>query len=171
MYTISDNWGRSWVEPEVVYGPVPRNEYGPHLVNEESDGQTVYHGVFWSDPEGELHDPFYFRSTPQTGIDEIDAPFIPTGIELSAYPNPFNSTTTITFGNLEGGEAKIEIFNLLGQRVRSFSIEGAKEGRIEWDATEWDATDTLGNKVSSGIYFAKARAPQKSNTIKLIYLR
>jgi hypothetical protein len=166
LYAISDDWGRTWPEPEAVYGPVPRNEYGPHLVKEESNGQMVYHGVFWSDPEEDLHDPFYFRSSLQTWIDEIDNPDIPTEIELSAYPNPFNSASTITYSNLKGGDSKISIFNLLGKRVRSFSIEGAKEGRIKWDAT-----DTLGNKVSSGIYFAKARAPQKSNTIKLIYLR
>ena len=166
MYTISNDWGVSWDQADVIFGPVERNEYGPHLVKEESDGQTTYHGVFWSDPEEELHDPFYFRSAPQTGIDQIDVPLIPTGIELTAYPNPFNSTTMITFNNLEGNDTEIEIFNLLGQRIRSFNVEGAKEGRIVWDAT-----DALGNKVSSGIYFARARASRNSSVIKLIYLK
>lgn len=166
MYTISDDWGVSWDQPDVIFGPVPRNEYGPHLAKEESDGQTTYHGVFWSDPEEELHDPFYFGSAPQTGTDEIDAPLIPIGIELTAYPNPFNSSTTITFGTLRGDNTEIEIFNLLGQRVRSFTIEGAKEGRIVWDAA-----DAQGNRVSSGIYFARGKAPQSSNTLKLIYLK
>jgi hypothetical protein len=36
----------------------------------------------------------------------------------------------------------------------------------------WDATDAMGNKVSSGIYFARANSNnQKSSTIELIYLK
>ncbi len=35
----------------------------------------------------------------------------------------------------------------------------------------WDARDALGNKVSSGIYFARARAGGYDTAIKLLYLK
>jgi len=45
-------------------------------------------------------------------------------------------------------------------------LEGGEVGKINWDAT-----DASGERVSSGIYFAKAKTSQSSQAIKLIYLR
>jgi flagellar hook assembly protein FlgD len=71
---------------------------------------------------------------------------------------------------MEGGE--LAIYNLLGERIRKYKLPG-REGKINWDAC-----DAKGNKVSSGIYFAKARygskatsAPQESKAVKLLYLK
>jgi flagellar hook assembly protein FlgD len=83
---------------------------------------------------------------------------------IKAFPNPFNSVTVLSYSNLKGGE--IEIFNISGQLVRTFHIDTRKEGKIIWDAT-----DAMGNKVSSGIYFARARTINNTQTIKLVYLK
>jgi len=71
---------------------------------------------------------------------------------------------------MEGGE--LAIYNLLGERIRKYKLPG-REGMIIWDAC-----DAKGNKVSSGIYFAKARygseatmTPQRSKTIKLLLMK
>jgi hypothetical protein len=66
---------------------------------------------------------------------------------------------------LKGCDIEIEIFNVTGQKVVSLMLTG-KEGKIIWDAT-----DALGEKVSSGIYFARVRDSMHSKTIKLMYLR
>jgi photosystem II stability/assembly factor-like uncharacterized protein len=166
VYSISDDWGRSWEQPNVIFEPEQRNEYSPHLIENVMNGETILHCVFHSDPEGMAQDLFYFRSAPTTGIDNAVEPVDPFGIELTAYPNPFNSSTTMLFSNGEGGDVEIEIINLIGQRVKSFIIEGAKEGRIIWDAT-----DALGNKVSSGIYFARAKTHNNYTAIKLMYMK
>jgi hypothetical protein len=84
------------------------------------------------------------------------------GNEFLVYPNPFNSATTITYTNFNVGQ--IKIFNIEGQLIRTFFTGDEKEGQIEWDAC-----DAEGNKVSSGIYFARAVASQNTYTIKLIY--
>ena len=89
---------------------------------------------------------------------------IPEDISISAYPNPFNSSVLVGYSNLKGGE--IRIFDIKGQLIRIFFTGGENEGRIKWDAT-----DAMGNKISSGIYFARAGASQESYTIKLIYLK
>jgi hypothetical protein len=57
---------------------------------------------------------------------------IPTDYILDQnYPNPFNPVTTITFAMPESGEARLEVFDLLGRRVRSL-VDGPMEaGRHE----------------------------------------
>jgi hypothetical protein len=125
--------------------------------------------VVWYDarcaPDTDLCGGIYFTRNPAIP-DAITEPDIPDKIgTLWAYPNPFNSSTIISYSNLmEGGE--ISIYNLMGQKVRAFTIENGKEGKIIWDAE-----DASGKKVSSGLYFAKAVASQKTYTIKLLYLR
>ncbi|MBD3170658.1 MAG: hypothetical protein GF307_14335 [candidate division Zixibacteria bacterium] len=37
--------------------------------------------------------------------------------------------------------------------------------------TDWDATDAMGNELSSGVYFARARTSHQSQSIKLIHLK
>jgi len=72
---------------------------------------------------------------------------------MSAYPNPFNHTTTISFyGTVNSHEnARIDIYNIKGQLVRTFTPFpnrglGARE-------VVWDGTDETGMPVGSGIYF------------------
>jgi hypothetical protein len=63
---------------------------------------------------------------------------------ITAYPNPFSQSSTITFSCAESGVAVVTIVNLLGAEVaRLFSGElGAGEHSFEWDA----------NGVAAGIY-------------------
>ncbi len=97
-------------------------------------------------------------------IGEEGAESSPSVLELTAYPNPFNSTTVITYSNMEGGE--IEIYNINGQLIKKLGIELVPIGKIKWDAQ-----DASGKKVSSGIYFAKTRTLHSKKTIKLTFLR
>ena len=100
---------------------------------------------------------------------------IPTGINethelpkqntfLSAYPNPFNSSTIITYSNLPKKD-EIIIYNINGQKVKTLRTEG-KAGQINWDAC-----DASGKKVSSGIYFARLESGADSKIIKMVLLK
>ncbi|MDO9576925.1 MAG: lamin tail domain-containing protein [Candidatus Cloacimonadales bacterium] len=76
-------------------------------------------------------------------------------IKLSNYPNPFNPTTTISFSltakDAEG--AKLEIYNLKGQKIKTFSnLQITKSPNQQ---IIWNGTDTNIQPVSSGIYFYK----------------
>jgi len=65
------------------------------------------------------------------------------------YPNPFNSSTTIKYQLPDATEVKLEIFNLIGQRIRTvvdqFQIPGSYLIR-------WDGTDDFNQPVASGVY-------------------
>lgn len=71
---------------------------------------------------------------------------IPTDFTMSQnYPNPFNPTTTISYQLNQEGNVKIEVFNLLGERVASLVDRKQAAGYYSLD---WDARD-----FASGVYF------------------
>ena len=84
------------------------------------------------------------------------------------YPNPFNSTTHIRFGIDKPGKVKLEIFNILGQRVVTLLNENRKPGVFE---IVWDAKDTQGRKVPSGIYFYRLKVDNKTAINKMMLLK
>nr|MBC8384765.1 T9SS type A sorting domain-containing protein [Candidatus Cloacimonadota bacterium] len=87
---------------------------------------------------------------------------------LGNYPNPFNPTTTISF-SLIAKDAKIEIYNLKGQKVKTFSnlqITQSINQKIIWNGE-----DDNGKPVSSGIYFYKLRTAGFEDTKKMILMK
>ena len=163
MYSESTNWGSSWTEPEMISGDVERGDLSPDIDYNVSEADTILHCIFsGSLSEGILL--FYTRSQELVSIGQDIIKPHSAALSLRAYPNPFNSTTLITCSNLKGGE--IEIYNITGQLVKTLQVGSSKEGKIIWDAT-----DAAGEKVSSGIYFARAAGATGIRTLKLIYLK
>jgi len=83
---------------------------------------------------------------------------------LSCYPNPFNSSTVISYSNIDGND--IKIYDLTGRLVKTFKCEGLTKGKITWNAI-----DDNGNLVTSGIYFVKGELSEHEISTKLIYLK
>jgi hypothetical protein len=71
------------------------------------------------------------------------------------YPNPFNPTTTIYYQLPTPARVSIQIYNLLGQSIRTLTDELNPAG---YHHIQWDGRDMLGNLVASGIYFYQMRA-------------
>jgi len=71
------------------------------------------------------------------------------------YPNPFNPETTIPFSIPTESKVKLEVYNLLGQKVAILEdgiLQSGNHHRI------WDGRNDAGSIVSSGIYFVKMEA-------------
>ncbi len=64
-------------------------------------------------------------------------------------PNPFNPVTTITYVLPENAQVRLDIFNVLGQRVKTL-VDGQVEAGI--NSVVWNGKDAVGNQVSSGFY-------------------
>ncbi len=71
------------------------------------------------------------------------------------YPNPFNPTTVIEYALPKASEVKIQIYNILGQKVRNLVDESQEAG---YKTIHWDGKDDHGNEVSSGVYFYRIEA-------------
>jgi hypothetical protein len=156
-YTCADDSIGSW-SPEQRLEDDPYNSAMPALA--VSNGK-VY--VVWYDERE--NGGVYFTRYPAFP-DAVDEEEIPGNFEgLQAYPNPFNSNTLITYSFTETKEGRLEIYNVEGRKIRTYNLMG-KKGQIEWDARDFG-----GNKVSSGIYFARVKAAPQSYTIRLLYVK
>ena len=72
-------------------------------------------------------------------------------LELGAYPNPFNPTTTIRFNLSSSGLARLRIFDVAGREVWDRELNADAPG---WQEISWDGRNRDGESVASGVYFA-----------------
>ena len=84
------------------------------------------------------------------------------------YPNPFNPETTIRFDLPENSYVRLEIYNLLGQRVATLADSRQTAGRY---TLTWNGKDLKGNNVASGIYFYKLTAGDLVHVKKMVLTR
>lgn len=110
-----------------------------------------------------------FTTAVSVGIfDEPDGA-LPTTFELKQnYPNPFNPVTTIEYSLTGRMNVTIEVFNVLGQKVRTLVSETKPAGSYRID---WNSVDDLGKPVASGVYLYRFQAGETTQTKKMVLLR
>ena len=75
---------------------------------------------------------------------------LPTDYNLSQnYPNPFNPVTNIDFSILESGDISLKVYDISGKEIMELAQGFYTPGHY---TIKWDAIDSYGNEVSSGIY-------------------
>jgi len=84
------------------------------------------------------------------------------------YPNPFNPTTTLRFDLPEVSDITLTIYNMLGQKVKTFNMQSIPAG---YHSVTWDATNDLGQQVGAGVYLYQLRANQFVKTRKMVLLK
>ncbi len=84
------------------------------------------------------------------------------------YPNPFNPSTTISYSVAEAGEVGLNIFNTLGQSVRT--LVNGRESAGEYSIS-WDGRDDAGRIVSSGLYFYRLQVGEAVQTKRMLFLK
>ncbi|MBD3287500.1 T9SS type A sorting domain-containing protein, partial [candidate division KSB1 bacterium] len=94
---------------------------------------------------------------------------LPISFELSQnYPNPFNPTTKINYSIPNEEIVKLSIYNMLGQRVAEIVNKRQPSGHY---SVVWNATDSNGLLMPSGVYFCKLEAGSFVDIKKLILLK
>ncbi len=84
------------------------------------------------------------------------------------YPNPFNSSTLIKYALKKDVNVTINIYNILGQKVKTLVNEYQSAG---YKLIIWDGTNDNGKGVSSGIYFYKLIAGEFIDKKKLAIIK
>jgi len=106
--------------------------------------------------------------TPTAADDDPDN-LLPESFGLSQnYPNPFNPTTTIEFQIDRSSHVVLEVFNLLGQRIRTLLDRPMAHGK---HSVVWDGRDSSGEDVASGVYFYRVAAGANTETRKMVKLK
>jgi parallel beta-helix repeat protein len=89
---------------------------------------------------------------------------LPSHYALSQnYPNPFNARTTINYQLPADSDVKLEICNVLGQKVATLVDSKQQAG---YRSAVWDASD-----ISSGIYFYRLTAADYTETRRMMLLK
>ncbi len=100
----------------------------------------------------------------QTAVSIDDEGTHPTEFALSQnYPNPFNPTTQIQFTVPETGNVKLDVYNLMGQRVATLLNENVNSGShtITFDASN----------LASGVYLYRLQAGSAVLTRKMTLIK
>ncbi len=167
MYAQSRDWGVSWTEPELITGNEISLERDPLFVSNSVMGDTILHFFYSARSPGDSRYIYYMRKLIRTAVNEDEQVAVhPLALNLKPFPNPFNSAVTICFDNPKGGAIEIFIYDILGQRVKTFNMVDGNEGRILWNAR-----DDSGVPVSSGLYIVKAVTSVTVEVISIVYLR
>ena len=95
---------------------------------------------------------------------------IPDSYQLGQnYPNPFNNKTSIEYSISNYGLIKIQIFNLLGVKIKTLVDKIHIPGNYK---IYWNGQNYLGEKQPSGIYFYILNNEGKiKNKRKMIFLK
>ncbi|MFA6109983.1 MAG: FlgD immunoglobulin-like domain containing protein [Candidatus Latescibacterota bacterium] len=106
-------------------------------------------------------------SVPTAVLDQAAATPRAFGLQ-PAYPNPFNSATTVTYRLSLPGEVELSIFGVDGRLVARLAEGYHPEG--VYQAT-WDGRDRQGHDAATGVYLLRLRAGQQTATGRLLLLR
>jgi hypothetical protein len=94
---------------------------------------------------------------------------LPKKIVLSqAYPNPFNPVTTISYRLLEANHVRVDIYDMVGNKVRTLVSQTQNAGTKSY---QWNATNDLGQSVSAGTYFYTIQAGDFIQSKKMVLLK
>ncbi len=89
---------------------------------------------------------------------------LPTEFSLSQnYPNPFNPTTEISFALPQASNVRLDIYNIVGQKVAALVNRHLEAG---FHTAVWDGT-----RAASGIYLYRLEADNFVDTKKMILLK
>ena len=91
---------------------------------------------------------------------------LPQAVALGQnYPNPFNPSTLIPYQLSATSPVRLEVFNVLGQRVATL-VDG-QQGAGSYVA-RWDGTDAAGRATASGVYFYRLTVAGAHQTGKMV---
>ena len=94
---------------------------------------------------------------------------IPTEFALHEnYPNPFNPSTTLRFDLPEASNITLTIYNMLGQKVRTFDYQNTSAG---YHSVKWNATNDYGDPVGAGVYLYQLQTKDFVKTRKMVLLK
>ena len=85
----------------------------------------------------------------------------------AAFPNPFNPLAIIPFHLSRSAQARLQVYDLLGRRVRRLVDQDLAAGTYR---IVWDGTDDRRHAVAAGVYFYRLVAGEFAASRKLTML-
>ena len=126
-------------------------------IDNDGDGDFIFSGI----RAGMM----FFRniSGDSTGVNNSRWRQNPAQVVLSAYPNPFNSSTVISFDLQTASLVKLAVYDIMGREVKTLVAGdwGLGKHQVVWDASN----------QASGIYFIRLQSESMFKSQKVMLLK
>lgn len=165
---IIDKWitqaPTEWPSAPVPLGKGQKYSLKMEYFDEGGAGQV---DLLWSSPSTRkttVPANVLFTTDIQTDIDDAKDAALPSRLYLhQAYPNPFNAQARIVYELPANMQVRLELFNIIGQRVRMLVDEWKPAGvhTITLDASD----------LTSGTYIYRLWTEQATISRKIVYLK
>jgi len=146
----SANGGESWISISAGIPNVPITDMKIH-----NETRTLVIGTYGCSA---------YKISIDTDFTQIEHDEIQPSIAVlhQNYPNPFQSTTTISFNITADNtkDAEIIIYNLKGQKIKKYSIFNNQY------SISWDGKDESGKPVASGTYLYKLNIDGRTEAVR-----
>lgn len=159
-YYLSEN--SSWTDVgNITYKYYSKNDTGSYIYKVRARNGCG---------DGPVNNQILVKVSSSTPVAENeDNQQLPTQYTLSQnYPNPFNATTKLEFTLPKACQVRLDIYNVLGKRIRTLIDEYLSAG---YKTVTWDGKDDNGNDVSTGIHFYRIKAGEFSQAKRMVLLK
>ncbi len=115
----------------------------------------------WEDYQANTAHTNYYEYNGPAAV-ESEKNVVPTTFNLAQnFPNPFNPTTTIRYALPQAGKVRLEVFNILGQKVKTLVRQFQTPGVY---ALQWNGVSDQGRLSGSGIYVLRLTVTMAGKT-------
>jgi flagellar hook assembly protein FlgD len=105
----------------------------------------------------------------QTFVEKEQSQLLPESLTLwPTYPNPFRRQTTIEYTLPKAGPVTVEVYDLLGRRVRVL-VDGRQKAGLH--RTRWNGRSGGGSPAASGLYIVRVKAAGTTRSRKMTLVR
>ncbi|MDK9699009.1 MAG: T9SS type A sorting domain-containing protein [bacterium] len=169
-FRVAERAGGAWVRTQYPISDVViasgANDPAPHQFNYHvcyNDNSSQFNNYFQVNVDmftGQVADTIWSRGV-SVRLDEA----VPTMFSFgSVYPNPFNSSTTISYAIPKSSNVELKLFDLTGREVRTiYSNQNQASGsyRLSFD----------GKELATGTYFIRLQAGRQAQFQKIVLLK
>ena len=164
----------SWLSVEPAGGSLAPGEYLDLQLTIRTSNFPL--GEFYAAVQIESNDPDeplvlvpVHLSVGITGLESAARMSVPTTVQLAPnFPNPFNPSTTIRYGLPEEMKVQLEVYNMLGQKLKTLYSGRQTAG---FHTVLWDATNDKNVPMASGIYIYRLKTKNNVFVRKMILMR
>ncbi|NIT57076.1 MAG: T9SS type A sorting domain-containing protein [Aliifodinibius sp.] len=153
-YSIWD--GVSWSQPQFLFPVGYWEDFHFKIYND------IIHLV-WAGSWNGVQGIYYTWKDAITGINQSADAQQNASITIKNFPNPFNDETNIQYKIYRVGKVKIEIFNIIGEKVQTLVDEVRTPGTYN--------AKFYANELSSGIYLCQISAETEKKVVKLFLVK
>ena len=121
----------------------------------------------WQLKDVKLWKPFDAKAIAGAKLLSNSTPVLDSGFG-HPFPTPFNASVTIPFTIAVSGQARISVYNLMGQQVRVLRDGWTDAGTHQ---LRWDGRADSGAESASGVYWALLQTGELARSTKLVLIR